>query len=197
MTPRLKILVPPLLVAALVLGACSSHDSHSGSMTMTTVKVPADAPENGADVMFAQMMLVHHQQAVEMADDALRNSTNPKVVALATKIRTDQTAEIAQMTALLEQWGQPVPDPMHGAHMMAMDGMVSDADMQQLSTLTGTDFDRAFLTAMIAHHKGAIAMTNTELTDGKYPELKKLAASMAVAQQNEIDQMKGFLIALG
>ena len=197
MTPRLKILVPPLLVAALVLGACSSHDSHSASMTMTTVKVPADAPENGADVMFAQMMLVHHQQAVEMADDALRNSTNPKVVALATKIRTDQTAEIAQMTALLEQWGQPVPDPMHGAHMMAMDGMVSDADMQQLSTLTGTDFDRAFLTAMIAHHKGAIAMTNTELTDGKYPELKKLAASMAVAQQNEIDQMKGFLIALG
>ena len=42
-----------------------------------------------------------------------------------------------------------------------------------------------------------ITMTNTELTDGKYPELKKLAASMAVAQQNEIDQMKGFLIALG
>mgnify|MGYP006270520707 FL=1 len=197
MTPRLKVLVPSLLVVALVLGACSSHDSHSGSMTMTTVKVPADAPENGADVMFAQMMLVHHQQAVEMADDALRNSTNPKVVALATKIRTDQTAEIAQMTALLEQWGQPVPDAMHGAHMMAMEGMVSDADMQQLSTLTGTDFDRAFLTAMIAHHKGAIAMTNTELTDGKYPELKKLAASMAVAQQNEIDQMKGFLIALG
>ena len=166
-------------------------------MTMTTVKIAADAPENGADVMFAQMMIVHHQQAVEMADAALKNSTNPAVLALATKIKSAQTGEIAQLEGWLKEWGQPLPDATHGAHMMTMDGMASDSDMQKLSTLSGTEFDRQFLTLMIAHHKGAITMTNAELTDGKFPALKKLAAAMAVDQQGEIDQMKGSLIKLG
>lgn len=164
---------------------------------MATVKVAADAPENGADVMFAQMMIVHHQQAVEMAKLALANSTNPSVLALATKIQDAQAGEISQLQGWLQEWGQPLPDATHGSHMMSMEGMASDSDMQKLSSLNGAEFDRMFLTLMIAHHKGAITMTNAELTDGKFAALKKLAAAMAVDQQSEIDQMKGYLIKLG
>ena len=200
MTPRMKFLAPFALAIVVVSGAaaCSSDSSHSsGSMTMTTVKVAADAPENGADVMFAQMMIVHHRQAVEMAQYALKNSSNPDVLAQARGVVATQGAEIAQLESWLQEWGQPLPDATHGAHMMSMDGMASDSDLQKLSTLTGPEFDRLYLELMIAHHKGAITMSNTELTDGKFPALKKLAAAMSVQQQTEIDQMKGYLIKTG
>ena len=78
----------------------------------------------------------------------------------------------------------------HGA---TMPGMVDQATMDKLQSLTGADFDWLWLTSMIDHHRGAIAMAQDEIAHGKNPDVIYLARSIIAAQQAEIDQMKKML----
>ena len=157
------------------------------------------AAHNADDVMFAQMMIPHHQQAVELAAMVPDRSTNPDVLALATKIAGAQQPEINTMKALLLQWDVDPNEMSHesGHAGMAMAGMVDDATMVKLDNLKGTDFDTLWLQSMISHHEGAIAMAQTEIADGKSADMVTLAGSIVTAQQAEIDQMKQMLIGLG
>jgi uncharacterized protein (DUF305 family) len=157
------------------------------------------AAHNADDVMFAQMMIPHHQQAVELAAMVPDRSTNPDVIALAAKIAGEQQPEINTMKALLLQWDVDPDEMSHesGHAGMAMAGMVDDATMVKLDNLKGTDFDTLWLQSMISHHEGAIAMAKTEIADGKSADMKTLAGSIVTAQQAEIDQMKQMLIGLG
>ena len=112
-----------LIAAALLLGACSSHDM--GSMD-TGNSIPESADFNDADVMFAQMMIPHHEQAIEMSDIALNPNTGASaaVIALATQIKGAQDPEISQMKNLLTTWGMPT-DMGSMDHSSMMDGMLS------------------------------------------------------------------------
>jgi uncharacterized protein (DUF305 family) len=74
-----------------------------------------------------------------------------------------------------------------------MPGMMSDADMGQLGQAKGADFDKRFLTLMIAHHEGAVAMSAVEPRDGRDAEAKALAQKITDAQRAEIAQMRGML----
>ena len=157
------------------------------------------AAHNADDVMFAQMMIPHHQQAVELAAMVPDRSTDPDVIALAAKIAGEQQPEINTMKALLLQWDVDPNEMSHesGHAGMAMAGMVDDATMVKLDNLKGTDFDTLWLQSMISHHEGAIAMAKTEIADGKSADMTTLAGSIVTAQQAEIDQMKQMLIGLG
>lgn len=198
--------------AALIVGACSSGDHDgmdmgSGSMgsTASTVSIPADAAFNATDVAFAQGMIPHHAQAVEMADMALASSTNPTILALAEKIKGAQDPEIVIMEGWLTSWGQPVPDrnqPMmdhssDGMGGMMMSGMMSEADMDRMAEATGAEFDQMFLEMMVRHHEGAIEMAEQELAEGKYQPAKDLAGVIISAQQAEIAEMNALLATLG
>lgn len=183
-------------------GSSMPHDDMGAGMTgsTSTISVPADAAFNAIDVAFAQGMIPHHAQAVEMAELALAISTDPTVRALAEKVKAAQDPEITLMASWLEAWGQPVPDrnaPMgHDSTSsggMMMFGMMSDDDMARLGAASGAEFDRMFLEMMIRHHEGAIQMAQQELTDGKYPPAKDLARAIIAAQQAEIDQMRALL----
>ena len=147
---------------------------------------------NDADVAFAQEMIPHHEQAVEMADQALETSDDTDVRALATQIKAAQDPEIETMTTWLEDWDAA----MDHADTEGMDhggGMMTDAEMKSLATTTGDDFDTALLTLMIKHHDGAVATAETELDDGKSAEAKKLAQQIIDAQEAEITIMRGLL----
>ncbi len=230
---RARLAFPALLLAvAVAAGACSSGDHDGmdmgtdsnmsgssmphddmgdGSMgaggaggSTSTISVPADAEFNAIDVAFAQGMIPHHGQAVQMADMALDISTDPTIRGLAEKIKAAQDPEIVIMEGWLEDWGQPVPDrnqPMdHSTDDMGgmmMSGMMSEADMARLGNASGTDFDRMFLEMMILHHEGAIEMANQQLADGKYQPAKDLAAMIITAQQAEIAEMNALLSSAG
>jgi uncharacterized protein (DUF305 family) len=175
-------------------------DGMAGSGSTSTISVPADAAFNAMDVAFAQGMIPHHAQAVEMAEMALAISTDPTVRALAEKVKAAQDPEITLMTSWLEAWGQSVPDrngPMGhdgtGPGGMMMSGMMSEAEMAQLGAARGGEFDRMFLEMMIRHHEGAVQMAQQQLADGKYPPAKDLARAIMAAQQAEIDQMRALL----
>lgn len=158
-------------------------------MTSCSASTSSDDDFSANDIMFAQMMIPHHEQAIEMSDLALQNSTNPEIRDLATKIKGEQAPEIE----LMESW----TDSHMGSHMEShaghmMDGMLSEEEMDELKSARGVEFDRLFLEGMIKHHEGAIDMAD-DVDDSKNPDVAKLAQSILITQRAEIEVMKELL----
>lgn len=205
------------VAATVVLGACS-NDSGSNhdmaSMTTSASASPPSTPANGdtqaqahndADVMFAQGMIPHHQQAIEMSDMLLaKQGIDPGVVSLANQIKAAQGPEIERMQGWLADWGVAATAPgggmpgMPGHDMgdMGGQGMMSERDMAALRDAQGVDASRLFLTQMIEHHKGAITMAQTEVDGGKFAPAVEMARSIITSQQKEIDTMQQMLSSL-
>lgn len=144
------------------------------------------------DIMFAQLMIPHHQQAIDMSNLALKSGASLQVRNLAKEIIAAQTTEIAQM----KYWLTSAKAPASMTHDMAMNGMLSADEMKTLKTLRGIVFDKKYLTAMIAHHKGALEMVSY-LKSTKNSEARKLDKDIRLAQSGEINSMKKMLIKLG
>jgi uncharacterized protein (DUF305 family) len=192
----MKLLVPLAALVALAISACSGGDhsstaDHGAEPTYAPAGIPADATFNQADVEFVQGMIPHHQQAVEMAELALKQTTNPRVVELAEQIKAAQDPEIQTMRQWLQTWGQPesMATEGHGG----MSGMMSEGEMAELAHHTGTDFDRMFLEMMVRHHNGAITMAQAVKREGKSTETLALADAIIAAQQAEIATMESWL----
>ena len=187
-------------VAAVTLTACGGHDSGGSGMPGMghgTASSKPGATFNSADTMFAQAMIPHHQQAVEMAELADTRAVEPEVKQLATQIKAAQDPEIKTMTGWLSSWGQPTTMPSGGHDMGGMHGgmpgMMSDDDMAKLKAAIGRDFDKQFVQMMIDHHKGAIDMAKDEQAKGSDPDAKRLAGAIIETQQAEIDTMQKIL----
>ena len=216
-----KILAVGATALAVVFAAAACSDT--GTDTDTTVATsPATtsattsatdeaAAHNDADVMFAQMMLPHHSQAIEMSDMLLAKQDIPAdVTALAEQIKAAQGPEIEQLESWLGQWGEPTEMPETGHDMPGMDegmdggmegmegmeGMMSEEDMQALSEAQGADAARLFLEQMIAHHEGAVDMAQTEIEDGQFPDAVEMARTIVDTQQQEIETMRELLSTL-
>lgn len=199
---RFISLISATVAAGVLVAACSSGGDHSSMTDTSKVTIPASANFNSTDVGFAQGMIPHHAQAVEMADLALEKSTNADVLALAKQIKAAQNPEIQTMTGWLQSWGQKVPstDSMSGGGHdmtdmggMMMDGMMTEADMKKLESSSGTAFDRLWIELMIQHHEGAVRMSEDEVKDGKNADVKALAQSIITSQQAEINSMNSLL----
>jgi uncharacterized protein (DUF305 family) len=175
-----------------VLAACGSNSSQDAEPVVAEDATSADAMFNDADVMFAQMMIPHHEQAIEMSDIALDPTigAGEKVLELATQIKNAQDPEIALMKDLLAAWGQPLVAEGDVDHSTMMSGMMSADELAELGTLTGPAFDAAWAAAMIAHHEGAIEMAETVLADGNNAEILTLAKAIIDAQQAEIETLR-------
>lgn len=189
-----------VMVAAVSLVAVGCGSSSDGSMpgmdmdsdaTETTTGDASGADFNDADVTFAQGMIPHHRQAVEMAELAGDRAESQEVKDLAADIEAAQDPEIEQMTGWLEEWDQPME--MDGMDSMEMGGMMSEDQMSELEDATGADFDAMFLEMMIEHHEGAIVMAQEQVDDGKNAEAVALAEAIIEAQQDEIETMQGLL----
>ena len=161
----------------------------------------ADASYAPADAMFMQGMIVHHRQAVEMAELVDGRTNNEDIVALAGRILASQKDEIAFMTEWLEARGEPVEmagmDPAHVHHRMA--GMASPAQLAALRDANSVDFDAQFLRLMIAHHQGAVDMVET-LTGSSGtaydPVMFEFTNDIVSDQTTEIERMNGLLAGL-
>lgn len=175
----------------LLAGCGGSHDMDDMGMASPSGTSGASA----ADAMFAQMMIPHHEQAVEMSTLAETRASSPEIKELAAEIKAAQQPEIDQMTAWLEEWGMPVMSGMdamgeHGGH--GMSGMLTDEQLQQLADAQGPEFDRLFAEFMILHHEGAIDMAE-DVVDSKDPRVAALAQAILTTQAEEIAQMRAFL----
>lgn len=206
LTTKSVMSIAGVLGAAVVLAACGSN-SDSSDRAATTPPVatatanPAPganaAAHNAADVMFASMMIPHHEQALDMTAMVDGRTQNAALIALAGKIDTAQGPEIVQMNAWLKEWnaesGAMDHSSMDHSSMGHSDGMMTPEQMTSLHQLTGPAFDKAWLEMMIAHHQGAVDMARTELAQGQNPDAKRLAQSIIDGQEAEIGQMKQML----
>jgi uncharacterized protein (DUF305 family) len=201
MMPRRRLLAGAAGAAALLLAAgCGGDDQaggeHGGSSTSAhsssapTTSAPASAEFNDTDVAFAQNMIAHHRQAVEMADLAASRAGDAEIKKLATQIKAAQEPEIQTLTGWLTAWGKPIePAGGHGSGH-EMPGMMSESEMAKLKSAKGTKFDRLFAELMIAHHNGAVEMAREEQSKGGNTEAKALAATIERTQGEEVTQLK-------
>ena len=188
------------LAAVLVVSSCGTDEGSSGSMdgmrhgTSATAAGSGSAAARQGDVMFAQMMIPHHEQAIEMADLALQSgSASAEVSELARQIKAAQGPEIRTMTRWLRDWNAPAGSSTdHGA-----DGMMTDADMKELAAAGGAAFDRLWLTMMVEHHEGAVDLAQDVLKTTADPGVRTMARAIIDGQTKEIARMKGMVSANG
>lgn len=166
-------------------------------------------PYTQADIDFMKGMISHHAQAIVMSRWAPTHGASPSVRTLASRIINAQADEIVTMQQWLIDRGQPVPPPrplpmhmmMHGMeHDMMMPGMLTDAQMAQLDSARGPEFDRLFLQYMMQHHRGALTMVQQLWgTPGAAQDqlMFKLSNDVQVDQTTEIARMQKMLDAMG
>jgi uncharacterized protein (DUF305 family) len=170
-------------------GLMGMHDNDSMGMHHNS----GTATYTGADVMFLQMMIPHHQQAIDISNIALKTSKDSELLALANTIIKAQTAEIVQMKTWLNDAGATTD---MGHSMSGMGGMLDDAELSALSAASGKNFDLLWLKGMIGHHDGAIHMT-TMIRDASNPDIKTFGENVVMDQSAQIVQMNAMLKRIG
>ncbi|WP_104168874.1 DUF305 domain-containing protein [Arthrobacter sp. SX1312] len=196
-------------ISAAAAPSATAESSTGATTQATSGASEASAGHNDADVMFAQMMIPHHQQAVEMSDMMLaKDGISPDITDLAAKIKDAQGPEIETMTGWLEAWDEPMePEGGMEGHSMStmgsdmggsesMEGMMSEDQMSELESAEGTEASRIFLESMTAHHEGAVTMAENEIDNGQNPDAIELAETIVTTQQAEIAEMQELLAGL-
>ena len=176
-----KFVLFSLAFVLAIIGQPAHANSHAGKLKNLGIN----------EIMFAQGMIPHHQQAIEISNIALKQSKNSSVRKLASQIIKAQKPEINQM----KYWLSAMDAPMEMGHDMGMSGMLSETKIVDLKKLTGNQFDLAFLRAMIEHHQGALEMLPM-LSSSKNSEAKSFAKSTRAAQSGEISYMRILLMNL-
>ena len=166
---RTLALAAALVVSLGALAACGGDDTEA----------------NGIDRAFAEMMIPHHQGAVEMSEIALERTERPELRKLSEQIIASQKAEIAEFEEALDGDLEGVESESMGMSMGMM-GMDMDNGMLR----SAQQFDRAFIDMMIPHHEGAVVMSDVERKRGENPEMQAMAREITAAQKREIAQMR-------
>ena len=214
----LSILTSGALIGLLTVDRAQAQPKNPDQSHHTRTKAPA--PQRGMmtslDQHFIEMMIPHHQGAIEMADLAISSAKRPEVKKLAEAIKQDQTREMQQMQTWYKQWyGKAVPaTPMAGMGMTGMnqgtgqtpnsgtmgtgqgmtnmgmrrDMMGMEMDLEALKN--APDFDREFIRQMIPHHQMAVMMAQMVSNSSTHPEISTLAESITKSQSAEIQQMR-------
>ncbi|GLZ11007.1 lipoprotein [Actinomadura sp. NBRC 104425] len=218
---RMALLAAAAAAVAGALGGCSGDGDGAatpkgtvlmpgrpGEPNKTAVAGPSSpAPPTAAEFRFIEMMIPHHQQAVEMASLAPGQASDPQVKAMAERIDATQNVEIAAMQNWLRQHGRGTSQGQgghtgHGAHGGAspsasahanMPGMATPQQMEQLRKARGKHFDRLFLNLMINHHQGALTMVKDVLDKGTDVTAQQIARDVQSTQQAEINRMRALL----
>ena len=180
------------LIMVIALAGCSKDASmgmdHEGHSSMASGDLSSD------EIMFLQMMIPHHQQAIEMSDLALTKSTDSELLALAKDIRDGQGAEIVKMKAWLDGANAGM-DPGHSmGHDMG--GMLGDSELAALKAATGKSFDLLWLKGMTGHHDGAIDMA-AMIENAENAEIKSFGQAIVTTQSAQNKQMAAMIKRMG
>lgn len=191
--------------AAIALAGCTINIDVPGNSDRSDKSASSEVNEAGfsqRDLMFAEMMIPHHEQAVEMSQLAASRTSNAEVLSLAKQIEAAQAPEITQMQSWIDSSGASAGsdggmgmglegmDPMD--HGMGMGGMLTDEQMTALENASGAEFEKLYLEGMIQHHEGAISMARM-VTNSNNAEAKKLGDAIVKTQTAEIEKMQQML----
>ncbi len=222
------LLLAPLLLGATACAPSRGADPAPVPFVMgdegAIARARADSlryPYTQADIDFMSGMIHHHAQAILISRWAPTHGASPAVQRLTARIINAQTDEIALMQTWLRDRNQAPPTvdstgavtmpamahdahAAHGAHAghggMDMPGMLTEAQLRELDAARGEEFDRLFLTYMMAHHRGAVTMVRSLFQSpgaGQDETIFKFAADVEVDQSTEIKRMLTMLLEMG
>jgi uncharacterized protein (DUF305 family) len=184
------------LVAGLILSAAAGA-------TLALLLLDRPPADDSAEAGFARDMMVHHAQAVEMAEIVRDKTEREEIRLLATDIALTQQAQIGQMQGWLAVWGLPATGgdltmswmghPTEGR----MPGMASPIEIEELRQASAEEADVLFLKLMIPHHEAAIPMAEGVLERTDRPEVRQLAEAIYTSQQAESKTMNEMLLSKG
>ncbi len=172
-------LILAVICTAAFIGACtsaemSSSNENANRNTNATAEVsPATAtPERGVAPRHddnAWVMAVAHDgmQEVELGKLAATKAQNPDVKRFAQRMVTDHSKANAELERLAATKNITLP---------AMSAEEMKATKDRLSKLTGADFDREYMSMMVAGHEKAVAAFQEQSAHGSDAELKAFAA---------------------
>ena len=189
----------PALAALALLALAAGCGGTSRTPAPASPRPVSRYPATEADVRFMTAMIGHHSQAITMAEWAPTHGASSSVQRLAERVVNGQRDEIGTMRLWLSDRGHEPPDSAHSAHSHMMPGMLTAPQLSQLSAARGLEFDRLFLTFMIQHHRGAVAMVKQLFgTPGAAQDetVFKFANDVNVDQITEIARMERMLAAL-
>lgn len=190
------IIIGLLLVGIFTPTMFSGYRSGGFGMMGNNRNIENTQVSSNIDKHFIEQMIPHHDGAVEMAKLALERSKRPEIKTLATAIIEDQTKEINDMTVWYKSWfGKDVPKVsagMMGGGMMSQSGMHMGGQEDMTALENATDFDKAFLEAMIPHHQMALMMVQMLKAGSNRPEMLQLAENITASQSKEILEMQGW-----
>ncbi len=206
-----------LLVAAACLAIAAVAFAVGRFSAFGAGSAPRTPSTDSADAGFARDMQVHHAQAVDMAMQIYRKTSDDELRMLSYDIATTQGAQKGEMFDWLVSWGLPqnggalmswMTGADHGGHgmpatpaseadMRTAMGMATDAELIALAAATGRFADCQFLALMIRHHEGAIPMADAVIAGGSQPRVLQVAAAMKTGQLAEIDGMRSMQSRLG
>ena len=178
---RTKFIALSALVVALSIFSTKSRGQQMGDMPY--------------DLHFIDMMIMHHQEGIEMAQMAQTKAIGAKVKAFATKTAADQQKDIGELQAHRNHWYAGKPPMDHAAMQSMMQSMHPGMNMdmedtrRKLLAAKGAAFDRLFLDTMIHHHQMALDMGKQATTKAEHAELKDFARKAAIKQTSEIAEM--------
>ncbi|HET9440393.1 MAG TPA: DUF305 domain-containing protein [Longimicrobiales bacterium] len=194
-----------LAIVCLAASACASAPApQPATPTPAGAQAPADTTRKGytaADVRFMQNMIGHHAQALLLSELVESRTPRDDFHLMAERIRLSQESEIAQMQRWLQQRGEQVPPADASSHVAMghgapMPGMLTEAELNQLRSARGVEFEKLFLQLMIKHHEGALQMVRELYAapgSGQEPELFILASDVDADQTAEIRRMRALL----
>jgi uncharacterized protein (DUF305 family) len=203
--PRISILNALLVVGAIALSAAAGAALASllpGDATTGdgSAEIGLQAPaEDSAEAGFARDMMVHHAQAVQMAEIVRDKTESEEIRTMAADIALTQQAQIGQMQGWLAVWGLPATGREPAMTWMGhptegrMPGMASPEELNNLQQASPEEADVLFLQLMIPHHEAAVPMSEAVLEETDRPEVERLAGAIAASQLGEIEMMKGLL----
>jgi uncharacterized protein (DUF305 family) len=181
-----------IILVLVLLAGCAA----GATAVLLVTRPPADdSPEAG----FARDMMVHHAQAVEMAEIVRNRTQSDSMRLLASDIALTQQAQIGMMQGWLEVWGLPITGTEPAMAWMGhpteglMPGMATPDEIDRLSKLPPDRADVLFLHLMITHHQAAIPMSEAILKRTEVPYVRQLAESIVGSQLAEIENMKAMV----
>jgi uncharacterized protein (DUF305 family) len=202
---RVPFLTVALVVGAIILGVTAGaalaslllgDESGEGGMAETGIIAPG---EDSAEAGFTRDMMVHHAQAVQMAELVRDRTESEEIRTLAADIALTQQAQIGQMQGWLAVWGLPPTGTEPAMTWMGhptegrMPGMASPEEINNLQKASPEEADVLFLQLMIPHHEAALPMAEAILAETDRPEVERLAGAIGASQRGEIELMKGLL----
>jgi uncharacterized protein (DUF305 family) len=174
-----------IAMMAVVLMACGRNSSAvvptaTAGHDMATMSMTHDAPY---DAKFIDSMIVHHQGAIAMAQEALEKAQRTELKQFAQNVIMVQAGEITQMQVWRNNW-YPTVAISAGTGIDMGDMMVSQDD--------SVSYDLRWIDAMISHHQAAITMAKEALTKAEHADIKNLAQAVIDMQSAEITQLEAW-----